>query len=292
MSVMQYAQHLVCPICASQLVHTAGTLSCTQAHAFDVAREGYVNVLRKKVIGDTKEMLLARRNVFAQGHYLPVSDALNEMIAAHLSDRAVQHDPASPCAILDAGCGEGYYLNRLQAYLAVRQLPTTCLGLDVSKEAVRLAARGCSEAFFLVANLKERLAFADSSFQVIMNIFAPRNPLEFARVLAPGGLLLVVIPAPAHLQQLRAALHLLSIEEHKQQHVVEQFTAQGLFQLEATRAVEYELCLRGDEISQLVTMTPNYWHFTDEMRRAASDLSEIRTEIACLCLTFRRSACQ
>lgn len=285
---IQHAPYLVCPICSAQLTCTGKALACTQAHSFDIARENYVNFLRKKVTGDTKEMLLARRNVFARGHYLPVSDMLNRMVVAHLPERAGLHASSSPTTILDAGCGEGYYLNRLQTYLTECQLPTTCFGLDISKEAVRLAARECREAFFWVADLNEQLALSDQSLQVLLNIFAPRNPAEFARVLAPGGLLLVVIPAPTHLQQLRAALDLLNIEEKKQQHVVEQFTAQGHFRLETTETVAYELHLHGEEISQLVMMTPNYWHRTERMGQAISDLTEIRTEIACTCLAFCR----
>ncbi len=284
---LPHLQHLVCPICATHLVSTGHVLTCMNAHTFDIAREGYVNFLRKKLPGDTKEMLLARRNFLAQGHYLPISDALNEIIWTHLSAEG-RWQYTSPMVILDAGCGEGYYLNRLQTHLAAWQVQTTCIGFDISKEAVRLAAGHCSDAFFVVVNLKERLALADRSLHVVLNIFAPRNPMEFARVIAPGGLLLVVIPAPTHLQQLRTALHLLRIERNKQHHVITQFTEQGRFRLETTTKVVYELHLRRNEIFQLVTMTPNYWHFAEEMRQAVTHLPEIRTEVACLCLAFRR----
>jgi 23S rRNA (guanine745-N1)-methyltransferase len=165
-----------------------------------------------------------------------------------------------------------------------------CLGFDASKEAIRLAARGYHDAFFAVADIKRRLALAERCLQVIVNIFAPRNPTEFARVMAPGGLLLVVIPAPMHLQELRTAFHLLHIEEGKQQQVTAQFTASGLFQLETVTEVIYEVHLRGNDILQLVTMTPNYWHFTEERYRAMIHLSEIQTKIACLCLAFRRQS--
>ncbi len=280
--------YLLCPICSAHLISTSNSLACANGHTFDTAREGYVNFLRKKLPGDTREMLRARRDFFAQGHYLPISDTLNEIISTHLFSEAKQQDPASPVAILDAGCGEGYYLGRLQAHLAARRVRTMCIGFDVSKEAMRLAARHYGEAFFVVANLKDRLPLAERSFQIILNIFAPRNPQEFARVLAPGGLLLVIIPAPTHLQQLRAALPLLGIEENKQQHVIEQFTTQKHFCLESARPVSYELRLQRDDISRLVTMTPNYWHLSDAVRQEMSNLPEIGTEIACICLAFRR----
>lgn len=284
---LQHFQYLVCPICATHFISTGRVLTCMNAHTFDMAKAGYVNFLQKKAAGDTKEMVLARHNFFAQGHYHPISNAVNEIVCSHLSDEARwQH--RSPAVMLDAGCGEGYYLSRLQTHLAAWHVQMLYLGFDVSKEAVRLAAKQCRDAFFVVANLKERLALVERSVHVILSIFAPRNPMEFARVMAPNGLLLVVIPAPTHLHQLRSVLHLIRIEEDKQHHVMTQFTAQGLFRLETTTTVTYELHLRENDILRLVTMTPNYWHFTEKLYQAVSHLSEIRTEVACLCLTFRR----
>ncbi len=283
---VSYYQPFVCPICAMPLLAAARALTCANRHSFDLAREGYVNFLRKPLPGDTREMLKARRDFFARGHYLPISDAINERIRAYLIEQ--QQTSAIPSVICDAGCGEGYYLNRLHTALTEKQIAATCLGLDISKEAARMAAKQCRDAFFVVANLKEHLPLADASLHVLLNVFAPRNPGEFARVLAPGGLLLVVIPAPTHLQQLRDTLHLLQIEENKQQHVSAQFTEQGQFRLENTTALSYELTLQGDEIAQLVMMTPNAWHASEETHQAIARLVELRTEVACVCLMFRR----
>lgn len=282
----QYLPYLVCPFCQQALTLTGNMLLCPAAHTFDLAREGYVYFLRKKLPGDTREMLLARRQFFAHGHYRPLADFLQRQLVEHLANR----QSSSPLALLDAGCGEGYYLSNLLAYLSEAQLPVHCIGLDVSKEAVRLAARYCPEAFFLVSNLWERLPFAPGVFDALLSIFAPRNPQEFARILAPGGLLLVLLPAPAHLQSLRLVLHLLAIEEQKEQHVIAQFTEQGAFLLEATRSLTYEIALQPPEIEQLVMMTPNYWHVTEETRQALALLTAIRTEVACTCLVFRRQS--
>jgi 23S rRNA (guanine745-N1)-methyltransferase len=260
-------------------------LKCTHGHTFDIAREGYVNLLRKQLPGDTREMLVARRQFLE--HYRPLSDTLNTLVYTHATQWP-QHTP-STLHILDAGCGEGYYLGRLQDYLQNKQLPThiSYIGVDISKDAVKMAAKRYHDAFFVVANLKERLPFPDGSLDVILNIFAPRNTDEFARVLTPGGLLLVAIPNPIHLLQLRAALHLLNIEEDKQQHVIEQFAHQ--FTLQTTTPVTYTLHLRGEQISQAVMMTPNYWHLSQETRQAIADLTEIQTEAGFICLAFRRN---
>ena len=276
---------LACPVCGSQFTLQQTALICANSHAFDIAREGYVNLLRKKLPGDTKEMLVARRNFFDQGYYRPISDTINALVAAYAPPVSL-HGPASSSRILDAGCGEGYYLDRLHAYLTSLDQQPLCVGIDISKEAIKLAAKRYPESHFLVANLKERLVLLDATIQVMLNIFAPRNAEEYARVLSPGALLLVVIPGPDHLHQLRSTLHLLNIEESKQQHVVEQFSAQ--FSLLTTRTLSYTLRLHKPEISWLVMMTPNYWHLSQESRSALEQLETIQTTIETTFLLFRR----
>jgi 23S rRNA (guanine745-N1)-methyltransferase len=277
---------LACPICGAPFTWQQTTLVCANAHAFDIAREGYVNLLRKKLPGDTKEMLLARRSFLEQGYYQPLSMAINILVENYLVSSLQVASSSSPLYVLDAGCGEGYYLGRLQAHFAMQRWPLVYLGIDISKEAIRLAAKRYKDVYFLVANLKERLVLMDAVAQVMLNIFAPRNVQEYARVLAPGGLLLIVIPGPTHLQQLRSALHLLNIEEHKQQHVIEQFS--GLFELLTTQTLAYTLRLQSVEIERAVMMTPNNWHLSTETRGAMELLEEIETEVEFICLLFRR----
>jgi len=275
---MLHSYLLTCPICTTQLAQSNNTLVCANAHTFDIAREGYVNLLRKQLPGDTKEMLAARRSFLERGSYQPLSNMLNQISVTYLAAST------SPVTILDAGCGEGYYLGRLQQSLADR--PLQCVGLDISKEAIRLAARRYKQACFVVANLKERLVLADGVLHMILNIFAPRNAAEFARVLVPGGLLLVAIPAPEHLLQLRSALHLLNIEEHKQEKISEQFAAD--FDFVTASDLRYTLYLKHDEIVQAVMMTPNYWHLSAEQRVTMEDMEGVETTVAFTCLLFRR----
>src|SRR5579859_3385793 len=281
---MIHTHLLTCPVCAMPLSKVENMLKCASGHSFDIAREGYINLLRKKLPGDTKEMLVARRTFLERGYYRPLSDTINELIATNLRDDTERQH----VNILDAGCGEGYYLGQLQHYLSAQLPPLacTCTGTDISKEAVKMAARKYPEACFVVANLKERLVFADQVQDVILNIFAPRNLTEFARILAPRGLLLAVIPSPAHLLQLRTRLHLLNIEEHKEQHVIEQYASH--FTLLTTREVHYELHLKQEEVALAVTMTPNYWHTTDETHQAIAGIQDVRTEAGFTCLLFQR----
>ena len=276
----EHCTHLLtCPICHSPFMQVDQTLKCAKAHSFDIAREGYVNLLLQKRPGDTKEMLRARRDILEQGLYSPVSARVNELVRAHLQ-------PVSdPLHILDAGCGEGYYLARLQRALASQ--PHNCyIGMDSSKEAARMAAKRYSPVLFVVADIKQRLPLADASIHTILNIFAPRNPGEFARITAPGSMLIVVIPGPQHLLRLRTELRLLNIEEQKQQHVKEQFAEQ--FAFVASSTISYPVHLNRHQVEQLVIMTPNYWHQSHEMHQAILNIEEIETEVECTALVFRR----
>ncbi|EFH87455.1 putative RNA methyltransferase [Ktedonobacter racemifer] len=278
---------LTCPICGDPLHAEEKTLRCEHAHSFDIAREGYVSLLRKQASGgDTKEMLKARRAFLERDYYAPLAQTLTDLLAAHLHKRSVEQ--TSPLTILDAGCGNGYYLGSI-----LHQLPPTipsqslcALGLDLSKEAIRMAAKSYPDAQFIVASLWERLVLVDASIQVMLNIFAPRNAPEYARVLAPDGLLLIVIPGPHHLSQVRAELGLLNIEEQKQQHILEQFAAD--FTLLEQRELAYQLTLDQDSLRQLVRMTPNYWHMTESIEQHLSTIDSRPCDIQFHCLLLQK----
>jgi 23S rRNA (guanine745-N1)-methyltransferase len=271
-----YCLHLLrCPVCHTAMEREGTILRCAHSHTFDIAKEGYVNLLRKKLAGDTKEMVQARRSFLERGFYQPLADMLNTLIQVYL------HEQTLSINVLDAGCGEGYYLGRLQQSLPQQ---SCLLGFDVAKDAVRMAAKRYPSSSFVVANLKEQLVLADECIHILLNIFAPRNPAEFARVMVQAGRLIVVIPGVEHMAQLRSALPLLQIEENKQQHVVEQFAP--YFTLRDVVPVSYELDLRGEEVQQLVMMTPNYWHLSDEARMAMNAIQALRTQIAFIFLVF------
>jgi 23S rRNA (guanine745-N1)-methyltransferase len=271
---------LACPLCHTGLRQVDAALTCANKHSFDIAREGYVNLLLQKRSGDAKVMLRARRNFLERGLYQPLSDAVNELVRTHLSDML------EPLHILDAGCGEGYYLDRLQRALAP-QHDGCYIGIDVSKEAIRMAAKRYRQSLYVVADVKQQLVLADQAIHAILNIFAPRNPSEFARVAVAGGILIVVIPNPEHLLRLRTALGLLGMEEQKQQHVKEQFA--GSFEFAESSTIAYPMHLNREEIEQVVMMTPNYWHLSDELREAMRNLEEIETEAGFIVMVFRRT---
>jgi SAM-dependent methyltransferase len=274
------ADLLACPVCEALLEQTGTSLQCSNHHSFDISSAGYVNLLRKKLPGDAKEMLVARREFLEQGHYQPLSDLINNLVYTHMPASS------SPPTILDAGCGEGYYIARLQQSLLARDSQAQYIGLDISKDAVRMAARHYKQVCFVVANIKERLVFVDAAMQVILNVFAPRNPAEFARVLAPNALLLVIIPGSEHLQELRSVLHLLNIEEDKEQKVIAQFAP--FFDFVTSSSLSYTLQFGRKDILQAVMMTPNYWHLTQEIRDRVEQMETLETTMSFSGLVFRR----
>ena len=278
---------LICPICDAALERGDHTLRCANGHSFDIAREGYVNLLRERVTGqsgDTREMLQARRRFLDRGHYAPLAAAVSRLTQAHLATHTGEW--TSP-AVLDTGCGDGYYIGTVQWSQAAAGAACRCYGADVAKDAVRLAARRYPDICFVVADIWKKLPFAGGSLHALLDIFAPRNAAEFARILAPGALLLVVIPGPRHLEELRSMLHLLGIEQEKEQHVAEQFS--GAFVLRHRELLDYQLALSKEAAADLVTMTPSYRHHTPGSFALAPGV-ELHTTASFILLAFERNS--
>ncbi|MGD8490750.1 MAG: hypothetical protein PVJ23_00860 [Anaerolineae bacterium] len=284
---------LICPVCGDGLRAAAGTLKCPQSHSFDIAKEGYVNLLlsgkrRAKIRGDAKAMLRARRRFLEQGFYEPLSDTLNQRVQHYLETATRAGPTAAPIYVADMGCGEGYYVGRLKQALDRRLATTTCryFGMDISKQAARLAAKAYPDICFFVANTNDQILFATGSVHILFNIFAPRNPAEFARVIVPGGLLLVALPNPDHLADLPAELKLLGIEADKQQHILDHLAS--TFTLTGQHTISHELVLDGSQLVDLVGMTPNYWHLEAGEWRTIEALAGTTTSASFTILEFRR----
>ncbi|MFI1191994.1 putative RNA methyltransferase [Micromonospora sp. NPDC020750] len=255
---------LRCPVCAEPLAEAvAGTgraLRCPRRHSFDVARQGYVNLLagRAPHVGDTAEMVAARADFLAAGHYDPVSAALAEAARDVPTGAA---DGAYPL-VVDAGAGTGRHLAAVLAALP----DAVGLALDVSKPALRRAARAHPRAAAALADTWQRLPLADGSVAVLLDVFAPRNGAEFRRVLHPAGALLVVTPAEDHLAELVDALGLLRVDPAKADRVAGSLA--GQFDEVATTVLRSRLELTHPEVATLVGMGPSAWH-ADPATRAA-----------------------
>ncbi|HEV2856751.1 MAG TPA: methyltransferase domain-containing protein [Thermoanaerobaculia bacterium] len=195
---------LICPVrrCAAPLERQGQSLVCPRGHTFDLARSGYCNLLqpqdrRSKNPGDPKETVEARRRFQDAGH----GAALLKALIAEID--ALDLPPGA--AVLDVGCGEGTYLGRITRDIA-RERPVEAHGIDLSAPAVDLAARRFPEATWIVGNADRFLPWAPESFDLVLSIDARLNPGEMRRVLKPEGWLLVAVPGPDDLVELRTAV--------------------------------------------------------------------------------------
>ena len=284
---------LLCPICGSTLTGKDRMFRCHQGHAFDQSREGYVNLLvaghGTSAPGDTKEMVRARRRFLDTGVFRPLSDALNQTVFEIVSARS---DPGQnrerALTVLDVGCGEGYYVGRLGSYLKQQMgdRPLCLYGMDAAKEATRLGARRHTHVQFFVAYVRNRLLFPNNAVQIILNIFAPRDAAEFARVLAADGAAFVIIPNPDHLTSLRSRLPLLSLEPDKREHLIADFAL--AFTLLQERSLTFEVKLDAPALRDLITMTPSYWHLGEEDWKALESMGPCQVRASFTLLSFDR----
>ncbi|MGA7239641.1 MAG: methyltransferase domain-containing protein [Bryobacteraceae bacterium] len=187
---------LLCSVrgCHLSLVREERRMVCPRKHSFDIARSGYINLLqpqerRAKHPGDTLEAVAARRRLHDRGVTRPLFQAVGETVNATAND-----------VVLDAGCGDGFHLGALQ-----RETKCDAHGVDISIPAVDAAARRYPECEWVVANADRAVPYSDGSFSVVLSITARMNPAEFRRVLREDGRLLVAVPAPDDLIELRGA---------------------------------------------------------------------------------------
>lgn len=233
---------LRCPVCELDLALADGALHCASGHSFDMARQGYVNLVPGSA--DTPAMVEARDDFLRAGHF----DRLAASVAEQA--RAIQ----ARGAVLELGAGTGHYLSRVLDALPDR----LGLALDASSAALRRAARSHERAAAVGADAWKPLPVKDGVAAVVLSVFAPRNPPELARVLAPGGAVIAVTPTTRHLYELVGPLGLLSVPDDKQDRLDAQLS--GEFTLAARHGVEYAMFLSRDEASQLVGMGPSAWH--------------------------------
>lgn len=263
---------LICPICNFELVVVEKSLACKNRHTFDISRDGYVNLLisRKKMpttVGDSADMLRARRAFLENHHFKPLVDQLLDMAADILST-------APTAVVLDAGCGEGYYLEQTAAHFSGRD--DCYFGMDIAKKGIQMAAKRKGYGRYLVADINKKIPFADASLHLILNIFAPRNIKEFTRLLHPDGNILTVIPNQSHLASVRKQLNLINIQPDKEKDIIEKM-AYG-FSVKQKETVQYHLRLDNQSLSNLILMTPNARHLSDQTWQAIKKQTSFETE--------------
>ncbi|MGH3851919.1 MAG: putative RNA methyltransferase [Pseudonocardiaceae bacterium] len=244
-------RYLVCPYCGAQVARDGGSLRCTAGHVFDIARQGYVSMLPAGARGgggDTAAMVQARADFLAAGHYAGVAADL-----ARAAEEVVAPLEAEGC-VIDVGAGTGYHLAAV-----VDRLPGRVgLALDVSKFALRRAARAHERMGAVACDAWRRLPVADCAAVVVLNVFAPRNGAELRRVLNSAGRLLVVTPTRDHLGELVHPLDLLTIDERKDARLAEKLTPH--FTLVERHEHRSTVHLTHQDVAAAVAMGPSAWH--------------------------------
>lgn len=238
--------NFICPLCKSILELEDKSLVCNKKHCFDLAKEGYVNLLpvnskKSKDPGDNSKMMLARRSFLDLGHYKLLADKLVELIRNIPGNEKM--------TILDTGCGEGYYTGYIKN--SIKSL--NMLGLDISKVAVRNASKKYKDVNFCVASAFE-LPVKDTSIDIILRVFAPSSESEIQRVIKAGGYFIAVTPGERHLYQLRDIIY-SDVNQDLNQPVF----SKG-FDLKETVKVKYSLDLKDMKtVMLLLDMTPFGW---------------------------------
>ncbi len=238
---------LACPHCCAALTDAGGALRCEQGHAFDVARQGHVTLLApaaRRHGGDTVAMVDARAAFLAGGHFAPITAAL---IAA-----CARVGAAGP--LVEVGAGTGHHLAALLDAAPDR----LGIAIDASVAAARRAARAHPRAGSVAADAWRRLPVKDGVAAAVLHVFAPRNGAEVARVLAPGGRVLVVTPTPRHLAPLVRELGLVSVDPRKPERL-ERALGPHLVR-RGHELVAFDLRLAREDAARLVAMGPSARH--------------------------------
>ncbi|OEE70016.1 23S rRNA (guanine(745)-N(1))-methyltransferase [Enterovibrio norvegicus FF-33] len=281
----------LCPLCQQPLFLKERTYKCTNNHQFDVAKEGYVNLLpvqhkRSKDPGDNKEMMQARRQFLNGGHYQPMRDAVCDLLTGLLAEHTmVEGKSQTYSQLLDIGCGEGYYTSHFANALShtEAQSGTKVVGLDISKVMIRHAAKRYPECDFLVAS-SQRLPFADAQLSAVVRIYAPCNGEELQRTIKDNGVVVTVTPGPRHLYQLKEGIY-----DGVKLHDVPVEDLPG-FELEAEHSVAYPMTLNSEDATTLLQMTPFAWRAPEALWQTLKETEQFACEADFTLRVYRKKA--
>lgn len=255
----------ICPLCHQRLLRNINSFQCENKHNFDIAKQGYINLLpvqqkKSKNPGDNSLMVTARRDFLDKGHYdllvPPCIDLINKHTDAHKT-------------LLDIGCGEGYFTNKIFSQINYEQ----AYGLDISKEAIKIAARRNPEIHWMVASSKD-IPLPDNYLSAIVKINAPAQTETLIGKLQQQGIIISVTPGAHHLDGLRKVIY-SEAKSHTPEPALEQFVLIG------QELVENTLILSSKEdIQRLFFMTPYAWNASREIQQKVEQLDQLQTTVA------------
>lgn len=262
---------ILCPICGEVLEKRERSFLCGNRHSFDIARQGYVNLLpvqQKHSLhpGDTSQQVRSRRAFLEGGFYEPIADAVCNL--------AKKHGCRGP--VLDAGCGEGYYSARLKEAIGAQ-----LVGLDISKEAVRYAAGKYKDALWLCGTAA-RLPVAEGSIGLLTSLFAVTLPEEFLRVLRPDGAFIQVLAAADHLLGLKSIIYPQLTDKPK-----DSTPELPGFTLVASVPVRFSFTVTGEQVQNLLAMTPHIYRIGPEGLARLQQTESLTDTASCVVNLYR-----
>ncbi len=241
----------MCPVCRSSLFKNEKIYLCKNNHSFDISKKGYVNLLmsnssKEKRHGDDKMMVEARKNFLELGYYLPLSNAVSQLV----SESNIRND--NP-VLFECGCGECYYLNEVKKVLINNNITPQIFGMDISKEALPYGKKRLDNSTLFVGSAY-KLPIMSESVDVALSIFAPVDLCEMARVVKKGGCVIKVIPLENHLIELKEKLY---DDVYLNRPAID---SNESFIQESYQKLEYKFTLTTkEEIESLFKMTPYYY---------------------------------
>lgn len=255
----------MCPVCGEEMtINDAKSLACLNGHSIDLSRQGYINMLLNstKTKYDRK-MLESRNKISKSGFFDPMIQDISNII---LNETPANNRKNSN--ILDAGCGEGSQLSRVLAILESKtDINFQGVGIDISKEGIRIAARDYPNIIWCVADLSS-IPFKNKQFDVVLNILSPSNYMEFHRILKDSGVLIKVIPGSDYLIELRNIFYDRTDKEtYSNDKVIKLFSEN--FNMIENRRIFYDVTLNAENIRHLFKMTPLTWNIEKETMEKA-----------------------
>jgi len=261
-------QKLACPLDNLALVQKDSSWRCESGHSYDIARQGYTHLLpvqntRSRNPGDSKEMIDARQRFLNTSFYQPIANALNKITLKNIPQTA---------SVLDAGCGEGYYLRQLAAENQPDQT-LEMIGLDISKPAILSAAKQHKKINWVVAS-NANIPVLSETIDRLICMFGFPVYSEFARVLKPDGKLILVESGPQHLQELRKIIYPVLNEQKQKEIVLDDFLTKS------TQSLTYQIDITEKQfITDLLTMTPHLFRASAEGKIKAAQLNSLSLTI-------------
>lgn len=259
----------ICPICRNKLEKIEKSFICENRHCFDVAKEGYVNLLpvqqkKSKNPGDNKIMIQSRQD-FLNNHFY---DILIQPCASIIDHFIVER--FDQCCLLDIGCGDGFFTRKIYSQLTQA---ASCYGMDISKEAVKLSAKNNKSINWFVASFND-IPLPDKSIDIILKINAPVNYQKCLHKLSDNGIIISVTPGKSHLNGLKLIIY-EDPQTHEKEICPESYASLATKELIGKMQLNNEI-----DIKNLFMMTPFYWNASHNSKNKINDLHNLESDIA------------